>query len=289
MSIKQVLKDNKAQLASAGISEVDAELILAFVLGVERMELHARDFELNLEQIELLDELIAKRISGKPTQYLIGHAPFRYLTFQVGQGVLIPRPESEALVDAALLEIEKMISAQSQSSKAPVSIVDLGSGSGALAISIAYEAEKKNWPVTVIAVEKSDQAIEWLKRNIAACDVSVRLISGDVLEVLKGVKCDIVIANPPYVPEGDYLPELVIANEPKEALFGGGDDGLEIPRRFIQAASSLLKPGGLLIMEHHESQPLLLEAELSRGYSEINQNRDLNNRPRWISARREAE
>ena len=289
MSIKQVLKDNKAQLASAGISEVDAELILAFVLGVERMELHARDFELNPEQIELLDELIAKRISGKPTQYLIGHAPFRYLTFQVGQGVLIPRPESEALVDAALLEIEKIISMQSQSSKAPVSIVDLGSGSGALAISIAYEAEKKNWPVTVIAVEKSDQAIEWLKRNIAACDVSVRLISGDVLEVLKGVKCDIVIANPPYVPEGDYLPELVIANEPKEALFGGGDDGLEIPRRFIHAASSLLKPGGLLIMEHHESQPLLLEAELSRGYSEINQNRDLNNRPRWISARREAE
>lgn len=289
MSIKQVLKDNKAQLASAGISEVDAELILAFVLGVERMELHVRDFELNLEQIELLDELIVKRISGKPTQYLIGHAPFRYLTFQVGQGVLIPRPESEALVDAALLEIEKIISAQSQSSKAPVSIVDLGSGSGALAISIAHEAETKNWPVTVIAVEKSDQAIEWLKRNIAACDVSVRLISGDVLEVLEGVKCDIVIANPPYVPEGDNLPELVIANEPREALFGGGDDGLEIPRRFIQAASSLLKPGGLLIMEHHESQPLLLEAELSRGYSEINQNRDLNNRPRWISARREAE
>lgn len=289
MSIKQVLKDNKAQLASAGISEVDAELILAFVLGVERMELHARDFELNLEQIELLDELIAKRISGKPTQYLIGHAPFRYLTLQVGQGVLIPRPESEALVDAALLEIEKIISARSQSSRAPVSIVDLGSGSGALAISIAYEAEKKNWPVNVIAVEKSDQAIEWLKRNIAACDVSVRLVSGDVLEVLEGVKCDIVIANPPYVPEGDNLPELVIANEPKEALFGGGDDGLEIPRRFIQAASSLLKPGGLLIMEHHESQPLLLEAELSRGYSEINQNRDLNNRPRWISARREAE
>jgi len=289
MSIKQVLKDNKAKFASAGISEVDAELILAFVLGVERMELHARDFELNLEQIEILDELIAKRISGKPTQYLIGHAPFRYLTLQVGPGVLIPRPESEALVDAALLEIEKIISAQNQSSKTPVSVVDLGSGSGALAISIAHEAEQKNWPVTVVAVEKSDAAIEWLKRNIAACDVSVRLVSGDVLEVLEGVKCDIVIANPPYVPEGDNLPELVIANEPKEALFGGGDDGLEIPRRFIQAASSLLKPGGLLIMEHHESQPLLLEAELSRGYSEINQNRDLNNRPRWISARREAE
>jgi release factor glutamine methyltransferase len=178
---------------------------------------------------------------------------------------------------------------QSQSSKTPVSVVDLGSGSGALAISVAHEAEQKNWPVTVVAVEKSDQAIEWLKRNIAALDVSVRVISGDVLEVLEGVKCDIVIANPPYVPDGDKLPELVIENEPREALFGGGADGLEIPRRFIKAASNLLKPGGLLIMEHHESQSLLLEAELAKGYSQINQNRDLNNRPRWISARREAE
>jgi release factor glutamine methyltransferase len=289
MSIKQVLKDKKNKFASSGISEIDAELILAFVLGVERMELHARDFDLNHEQVELLDELVAKRISGNPTQYLIGQAPFRYLTFQVGPGVLIPRPESEALVDAALIEIERIHSIQGQSSKLPVSIVDLGSGSGALAISIAHEAERRNWPVTVVAVEKSDAALEWLKRNIAACDVSVRVISGDVLEVLEGVKCDIVIANPPYVPDGDNLPELVIENEPKEALFGGGADGLEIPRRFIQAASSLLKPGGLLIMEHHESQSLLLEAELSKDYSEMNLHRDLNNRPRWISARREAE
>ncbi len=289
MSIKQVLKDKKNKFASSGISEIDAELILAFVLGVERMELHARDFDLNHEQVELLDELVAKRISGNPTQYLIGQAPFRYLTFQVGPGVLIPRPESEALVDAALIEIERIHSIQDQSSKLPVSIVDLGSGSGALAISIAHEAERRNWPVTVVAVEKSDAALEWLKRNIAACDVSVRVISGDVLEVLEGVKCDIVIANPPYVPDGDNLPELVIENEPKEALFGGGADGLEIPRRFIQAASSLLKPGGLLIMEHHESQSLLLEAELSKDYSEMNLNRDLNNRPRWISARRGAE
>jgi release factor glutamine methyltransferase len=288
MSIKQVLREKKVQFASAGVSEIDAELILAFVLGVERMDLHARDFDLNHEQLELLDELISKRISGKPTQYLIGQAPFRYLTFQVGPGVLIPRPESEALVDAALIEIERINSIKGQSSRAPVSIVDLGSGSGALAICIAHEAEKKNWPVKVIAVEKSDAALQWLKRNIAALDVSVRLISGDVLEVLAGVKCDIVIANPPYVPDGDNLPELVVANEPSEALFGGGDDGLEIPRRFIQAASDLLKPGGLLIMEHHESQALQLEAELSKGYSQINQNRDLNNRPRWISARREA-
>ncbi len=77
MSIKQVLKDKKTQFASAGISEADAELILAFVLGVERMELHARDFDLELEQVEPLDDLITKRISGKPTQYLIGHAPVR--------------------------------------------------------------------------------------------------------------------------------------------------------------------------------------------------------------------
>jgi len=288
MSIKQLLKDKKAQLASAGISKVDGELMLAFVLGVERMELHARGFELSAEQIELFEELVAKRISGRPTQYLIGQAPFRYLTFQVGDGVLIPRPESEALVEAALSEIERICLSQKHSSSAPVSVVDLGSGSGALAISIAYEAGKKNWPVTVVAVEKSEAAIEWLKRNIAACDVPVRVVSGDVSQVLDGVKCDIVIANPPYVPDGDNLPELVMANEPRVALFGGGVDGLDIPRRFIQAASRLLKPGGLLIMEHHESQSLLLEAELSKGYSQISHNRDLNNRSRWISARGKA-
>jgi len=283
MSIKQLLKDKKEQFASAGISEVDAELILAFVLGVERMELHVRDFELNLEQVELFDELISKRISGKPTQYLIGHAPFRYLTFQVGQGVLIPRPESEALVEAALIEIEKIHSMQGQSSKTPVSVVDLGSGSGALAISVAHEAEQKNWPVTVVAVEKSDQAIEWLKRNIAALDVSVRVISGDVLEVLEGVKCDIVIANPPYVPDSQELPRDVAGFEPHIALFGG-PTGMEIPQQFITAAARLLKPGGVLVIEHTEEQGPSIASALSVDFSEVALHDDLVGRPRWTSA-----
>lgn len=287
MSIKEVLREKKAELESAGIQEIEGELILAYVLGVERMDLHARAFQFTPEQSEIFDELIAKRISGKPTQYLIGQAPFRYLTFEVGDGVLIPRPESEALVDEALAEI-KSIKSKENLNQSPISIVDLGAGSGALAISIADESRQYEIPVTIVAVDKLEPALKWLKRNIEKHDLPIRIVSGDVLEVLEGVKCDIVIANPPYIPDGAMLPPLVVENEPRQALFGGGVDGLDLPKRFIAAATRLLKPGGLLIIEHHESQSLLLEAELSKRYSQIKHKRDLNNRPRFITARREA-
>jgi methylase of polypeptide subunit release factors len=104
--LKVLLRDTRSRFESAAIDRVDAELILAHVLGIERMQLHAQAFQINSEQEELFEELVNSRISGVPTQYLIGEAPFRYLTFSVGPGVLIPRPETELLVDAAMVEIE---------------------------------------------------------------------------------------------------------------------------------------------------------------------------------------
>ena len=103
--LKDLLRDTRTRFENAAIDRVDAELILAHVLGIERMQLHAQTFQLNSEQEELFEELVNSRISGVPTQYLIGEAPFRYLTFSVGPGVLIPRPETELLVDAAMVEI----------------------------------------------------------------------------------------------------------------------------------------------------------------------------------------
>lgn len=265
MSIKNLLKESKERFANAQIDGVDAELILAHVLGVGRMDLHARDFSLTTEQEEVFTELVAARIEGTPTQYLTGEAPFRYLTFSVGPGVLIPRPETELLVDAALVEIERIQSAPGITSPA-VSVVDLGAGSGAIAISIAHEARARQMPVHVVAVEKSEAAQEWLQKNIARHEVDVRLIKSDVSQALEGVKCDIVVANPPYVPNEVSLPELVSKNEPHEALFGGARDGLELPRLFIATATRLLKPGGFLILEHFENQSALLERELSSHY-----------------------
>ena len=288
MSIKNLLKESKERFANAQIDGVDAELILAHVLGVGRMDLHARDFSLTTEQEEVFTELVAARIEGTPTQYLTGEAPFRYLTFSVGPGVLIPRPETELLVDAALVEIERIQSAPGITSPA-VSVVDLGAGSGAIAISIAHEARARQMPVHVVAVEKSEAAQEWLQKNIARHEVDVRLIKSDVSQALEGVKCDIVVANPPYVPNEVSLPELVRKNEPHEALFGGARDGLELPRLFIATATRLLKPGGFLILEHFEDQSALLERELSSHYSDISHYTDLNQRPRWMTARRKGE
>jgi release factor glutamine methyltransferase len=250
------------------------------------MDLHAREFILNPEQQELFHEMVQARKSGTPTQYLTGEAPFRYLTFSVGPGVLIPRPETELLVDAALVEIERIQSAPNLSSVPDVSIVDLGAGSGAIAISIAHEATQRKMPVHVVAVEKSTSAVDWLKKNISRHEVDVRVIHDDVSNALQGVKCDIVVANPPYIPNETALPDLVKQNEPHEALFGGSVNGMQAPLQFIAAATRLLKGGGLLIMEHFENQSSALEEELSQDYSEISHYTDLNQRPRWITARR---
>ena len=283
--IKEALRSARDRCEKAGIDRIDSELILAHVLGVERMQLHAQQFQLSLEQYELFQELIETRLSGTPTQYLIGEAPFRYLTFSVGPGVLIPRPETELLVDAAMVEIERLKSGPHANSQA-VSIVDLGAGSGAISISIAHEARQRTLPVQIVAVEKSEEALDWLKRNIARHDVDVRVIHSDVRDALNGVKCDIVVANPPYVPSEVQLPELVRNNEPGIALFGGADDGLEVPRLFIETATRLLKPTGLLILEHFENQSQALEQILQADYSDVAHYTDLNERPRWLTARR---
>ena len=283
--LKDLLRDTRIRFENAAIDRVDAELILAHVLGIERMQLHAQTFQLNSEQEELFEELVNSRISGVPTQYLIGEAPFRYLTFSVGPGVLIPRPETELLVDAAMVEIERLKSSFNGISSA-VSVVDLGAGSGAISISIAHEARQRSLPVQVVAVEKSDAALEWLKKNIARHDVDVRVIHSDVRDALIDVKCDIVVANPPYVPNDSLLPPLVLENEPHEALFSGPGEGLEVPQRFIEAATRLLKPGGALILEHFEDQSAALEQLLSQDYSDISHYKDLNQRPRWLTARR---
>jgi release factor glutamine methyltransferase len=204
-------------------------------------------------------------------QYLTGTAGFRNLDLAVGPGVLVPRPETEGLVEEVLKHIANL--------PGPVSVIDLGAGSGAMAISIATEAPNTH----VIAVEKSAEAIEWLKQNVAFYDESIRIVQGDVSDVLEGVKCDVVVANPPYVPDSQPLPKDVANFEPAIALFGGSD-GLELPQRFISAAARLLKTGGLLAIEHTEIQGEAIAKLLSADFSQIALHQDLTGRPRWTSA-----
>ena len=279
MDIKALLRDAKSQLAESQISQVDAEHLLAHVLGISRMDLHnpvllettltaISDTDVIEEQfISLLD----RRINHEPLQYLTGVAPFRYLALEVGAGVLVPRPESELLVDAVLAHIKNL--------PAPVSVIDLGAGSGALALAIATEAKDTR----VIAVEKSPEAIYWLKKNVSVIAQNVRVVEGDVADVLPGIKCDVAIANPPYIPDAQALPRDVAGFEPHVALFGG-PTGMELPKIFITAAARLLKSAGVLVIEHTENQGAAIASELTLDFESITLHDDLVGRPRWTSA-----
>jgi release factor glutamine methyltransferase len=279
LTFKEFLRGGKEQLSVAGFAEVEAEILLAHTLGISRMDLHnpltVENALTAIGDMAIVEEtfwkLLDRRCAHEPLQYLTGVAYFRHLEIKVGPGVLVPRPESELLVESVLTYIEKLSGA--------VSVVDLGSGSGALALAIATEAPHTH----VIAVEKSPEAIYWLKENVSFIDEKVRILESDVATALDGVKCDVVIANPPYVPDSQELPRDVAEHEPAIALFGGAD-GMKAPRLFISTASRLLKEGGFLAIEHHEEQGPAIADVLSADFTDILLHQDLTGRPRFTTA-----
>ena len=279
LTFKEFLRGGKEQLSAAGFAEVEAEILLAHTLGISRMDLHnpltVENALTAIGDMAIVEEtfwkLLDRRCAHEPLQYLTGVAYFRHLEIKVGPGVLVPRPESELLVESVLTYIEKL--------SGSVSVVDLGSGSGALALAIATEAPHTH----VIAVEKSPEAIYWLKENVSFIDEKVRILESDVATALDGVKCDVVIANPPYVPDSQELPRDVAEHEPAIALFGGVD-GMKAPRLFISTASRLLKEGGFLAIEHHEEQGLAIADVLSADFTDILLHQDLTGRPRFTTA-----
>jgi release factor glutamine methyltransferase len=284
MDFKEFLGQGKEQLRAAGIEATDAEHLMAYALGISRMDLHnpviLENRLANFGDLTILEEtfwkLLDARASHEPLQYLTGVSYFRHLEIQVGPGVLVPRPESELLVQAVLDQIK--------GATETVSVVDLGSGSGALALAISTENENTR----VIAVEKDPAAIEWLKKNVARINEQVRIVESDVVDALEGVKCDVVIANPPYVPDSQELPRDVADHEPAVALFGG-PTGLDIPGRFIDTASRLLKEGGFFAIEHTEDQGDAIASLLSANFTNIMAHRDLTQRPRYTTAIRSKE
>jgi release factor glutamine methyltransferase len=279
LTFKEFLRGGKEQLSAAGFAEVEAEILLAHTLGISRMDLHnpltVENALTAIGDMAIVEEtfwkLLDRRCAHEPLQYLTGVAYFRHLEIKVGPGVLVPRPESELLVESVLTYIEKLSGA--------VSVVDLGSGSGALALAVATEAPHTH----VIAVEKSPEAIYWLKENVSFIDEKVRILESDVATALDGVKCDVVIANPPYVPDSQELPRDVAEHEPAIALFGGAD-GMKAPRLFISTASRLLKEGGFLAIEHHEEQGPAIADVLSADFTDILLHQDLTGRPRFTTA-----
>lgn len=283
--MKELLRQAFTQFEKNKISTVDAELLLAHLLGVSRKEIHSQALEIPSDQIESITadykELIGQRLLGRPVQYITGSAPFRYLDLEVGEGVLIPRPETELLVDRAIGFLTSM-----ENSNEAKSVIDLGAGSGAISIAITSEAALKGLSVSVIAVEKSEPAVVWLNKNIAKYDLPIRVVVEDVATALPGVKADLVVANPPYIPDDEKLPQEVDGYEPVIALRGGKVDGMQMPKLFIDSAARLLKPGGIFIMEHHEKQSDLIKQALKEEFTLPQTHADLTGRDRFTSARR---
>lgn len=283
--MKELLRAAFSQFEKNQIATTDAEILLAHLLGVSRKQIHSQIIELSDSDREKIsaeyNELINQRLIGRPVQYITGSAPFRYLDLEVGEGVLIPRPETELIVDRVIGYLNS--DAEKDLTK---SVIDLGAGSGAISIAIASESALKGLKVSMVAVEKSAEAAAWLNKNIAKYDLPIRVVIEDVQTALPDVKADLVVANPPYIPDDEKLPKEVANYEPPVALFGGKVDGMQIPKLFIAAAERLLKPGGYFIMEHYEKQGELVREALSVQFSNVQTHADLNGRDRFTSARK---
>jgi len=271
-----------AVLSSADVPtpSVDAELLLAHATGVERGVLLARAVTrspVTREQVESLVALVSRRASREPLQHITGTAWFRSLALQVGPGVFVPRPETEGVAQLAVDALRAAPSAE------PLA-VDLGTGSGALALALATEVPHSR----VWAVEISPEAAVWTRRNIDSVGASnVTLVLGDMTDALPELdgRVSVVVSNPPYIPLGMVPrdPEVRL-HDPSTALYGG-EDGLVLVRALSLTARRLLHPGGALVIEHGEQQGAAIRGILDAdGWRSPETQPDLTGRDRSTTA-----
>lgn len=282
--LAQVLTRATAALAQVPSPRVDAELLAAHLLhGGSRSRLqHAALMgeRLTPAQVAEYEALVARRASREPLQHITGCAPFYRLELSVGPGVFVPRPETELLVEEAL----KVLSARAKSASGTASatgalrIVDLCTGSGAIAAAVKSELPNAQ----VFAVELSEEAIPYARKNLEP--LGVHLVQGDALTALteQAGRFDAVLSNPPYIPPGNVPadPEAAL-HDPEMALYGGGADGMQMPSAIAARAYELLAPGGFFMMEHDDTQEGAVAELLARvGFERCYPVRDLNGRSR---------
>ncbi|WP_132432615.1 peptide chain release factor N(5)-glutamine methyltransferase [Pseudonocardia endophytica] len=277
--LRVAIAESERSLAAAGVGSprVDAELLAAHVLDRPRSQLLMTPL-VDDDEVERLRELTARRAKREPLQHILGTAVLGPVTVDVGPGVFVPRPETELLLEWGLAAIRDV--------RSPV-VVDLCTGSAALALAFAGSRPDG----TVHALEADPAAVRWARHNIAAHGDRVTLHVADVrwpdlLVELEG-RVDLVVCNPPYVPDGTPVEPEVADWDPADAVFGG-PDGLELIPAVLDVAAGLLRHGGALAVEHDdthaESVPELLRRR--RTLDEVVEHADLAGRPRFVTARR---
>jgi release factor glutamine methyltransferase len=243
--------------ALATIERVDAQVLMAHVLGVNRAWLVANPMHILTETEDArLDSIVAQRALGQPVAYLVGKREFYGRDFEVGPEVLIPRPETETLVEAALDALRR------SPARGNPSVLDLGTGSGAIAVTLACERPD----VRIVASDTSAAALDIARVNARkhGCAGRIELLRGSWYQAVPGRRFDLVVANPPYVAAGDaHLAEGDLRFEPGSALTDGSADGLDSIRAIVAGAGAHLAEGGALLFEHGYDQAEAVAALLA--------------------------
>jgi release factor glutamine methyltransferase len=282
VQLSQAIQSAIAELEAARIDapRISAEVLVFHVLGCDRAYLFAHpERELTVAEQSAYEALVSRRAAGEPLQYLTGHQEFWRADFLVSPAVLIPRPETEHLIEAVLNLVHRF------SSGPQLKIIDVGTGSGAIAITLARELPQAE----VYAVDLSPDALEVARTNAQRLGASVYFTQSDVLDgVVRDASFDFVVSNPPYVglDEADKVQEVVRHYEPHMAVFAG-EHGFDVIRRLIPQAHEALRPGGWLLMEIGYSQSEAVMALLT-AWQEVHAIPDLAGIPRVIAAQKPA-
>ena len=288
-TMRQLVDGTTAVLAEAGVASPrhDALALIAYCLAIPHLEL-ALAPPVTPELLEELTEVVERRRRREPLQQIVGYTVFRYVTLRMAPQVFVPRPETEVVAGAAIEEVLRL-ERERGSDADPVLVVDLCTGSGAIACAVDTETGAR-----VVAVDASPEAVALASANLGAVGKPpMRVEVGDVrdpalLADLDG-RVDVVVANPPYIPP-DAVPNdpEVRDHDPDLALYGGGADGLRLPAAVVRAAVRLLRPGGLLVMEHADVQGEGSRdlAEATGAFTEVSTGTDLTGRDRYLRARR---
>ena len=284
-ALRELLAAATRRLAAADVPSprVDAEELAAFALGVRRSELVAQP-DPNAADAAAYEALIERRASREPLQHITGVAHFRHVSLRVGPGVFIPRPETEVVAGFAIEAAQKIAA-----SGATPTVVDLYAGSGAIAIAVADEVPN----AIVHAVEGDAHAADWLKRNVADhTDGRLRAYHADVGQCMDGAlrelagTVDVVVANPPYIPDGATIRDPEVAERDPAPALWSGDDGLNAMRVLERTAARLLRHDCPVVAEHAdlqgESAPAVF-ATTGR-WADVEDHRDLTGRPRYVTA-----
>lgn len=282
--LKAAVRSAVDLLRDAGVPspESDAVSLAAHAMGTSPSAVHSA-MVLGQEAPATYQDLVAQRAARVPLQHLTGKVGFRGLELEVGPGVFVPRPETEVLAGIGVDAARRALAAGTER---PI-VVDLCAGSGAVALSIKDEVPE----AAVYAVEVCELAHGWAVRNVTRTGLDIELVRGDATTALPELEAvaDVVVSNPPYIPSGqEPVDPEVRDHDPQLALYGGSADGLAIPRLVAARAAMLLRPGGLLAMEHADSQGGLLRVALTRtgDWMSITDRVDLSGRPRVTVATR---